>query len=194
MMKKILSLILAAALLLGCGSALAETAEKTEIGSLNVVDAFTLKCAIPENYKIEVVEQTNDKIIATLNCEEDITKPFVMISIAYNDQYADVERLNDLSDEQLQIIERSFTDEDDVTIEYKETGLGTKLMVVTEDVSDGVSFVDIYTIYKGFETDFVLVPGADVEKGEIYPLTEEAIQMLIDFITGIDFVEAEAAK
>ena len=114
MMKKILSLILAAALLLGCGSALAETAEKTEIGSLNVVDAFTLKCAIPENYKIEVVEQTNDKIIATLNCEEDITKPFVMISIAYNDQYADVERLNDLSDEQLQIIESSFTDEDDV--------------------------------------------------------------------------------
>ena len=191
-MKKILSVLLILALLLGAGAVAAESAGKTEMGSLSVAGAFTLKCAVPEGYTIDVLEQTSEKIAALLT-NEDTTKPLVTISIAYNDQYSDVERMNDLSEEQMKVIESSFSEMDEVKFEYRETGLGTKLLVVTE-TKDDVSFVDIYTIYKGFETEFVMVPGITADKEEIVPLTEEQISMLIDFITGIDFVEETPAE
>ena len=40
-MKKIISMLLALALLLGCGAALAEAAEKTQMGTLEMKGAFT---------------------------------------------------------------------------------------------------------------------------------------------------------
>lgn len=86
-----------------------------------------------------------------------------------------------MSDEDLAQIEASFQAEDEVSIEYRETGLGTKLMVVTEK-DDDTDFVDVYTIYKGYEHEFVLTPGTE-------PLTETYMQMLVDFITDITFVE-----
>lgn len=101
--------------------------------------------------------------------------------MAFAEDWADVERLNDVSDEDLAQIEASFQAEDEVSIEYRETGLGTKLMVVTEK-DDDTDFVDVYTIYKGYEHEFVLTPGTE-------PLTETHMQMLVDFITDITFVE-----
>jgi len=192
-MKKIISMLLALTMLLSCGAALAEAAEKTQMGSLEMKGAFTLKCALPEGYTLVTVEETPEKMVATL-VPADQKKPFVTISIAYNDQYSDVERMNDLSEEQLKVIEDSFMQMDDVKFEYRETGLGTKLLVITEDDSDedgDTDFVDIYSIYKGFETEFVMTPGKDpAAEDDDVDMTEEQIQMLIDFITGIDFVDA----
>ena len=101
--------------------------------------------------------------------------------MAFAEDWADVERLNDMSEEGLAEIEASFQAEDEVSIEYRETSLGTKLMVVTEKYED-MDFVDVYTIYKGYEHEFVLTPGTE-------PLTEAHLQMLVDFITDITFVE-----
>ena len=47
-MKKIISVLLSLALLLSCAAALAETAEKTELGTLNINGEFTLNAAIPK--------------------------------------------------------------------------------------------------------------------------------------------------
>lgn len=192
-MKKIISMLLALALLLGCGAALAEAAEKTQMGTLEMKGAFTLKCAIPENYKLMVIEETPEKMFAQL-VPEDQKKPCVTISIAYNDEYSDVERMNDLPEEQLKRIEASFMQMDDVKFEYRETGLGTKILVVTEDDSDedgDTDFVDIYSIYKGFETEFKMIPGKDpAAEDDDVDMTEDQIKMLVDFITGIDFVDA----
>ena len=191
-MKKLISVLLVLALLLGAAAAIAEAEEKTQMGTLELRDAFTLKCAIPETYKLDILAETNEKMLAML-VPEDEKKPTVTISIAYNDQYADVERMNDLTDEQLLAIENSFAVMDAVKFEYRETGLGTKILVVTEQDEDqdgDTDFVDIYTIYKGFETEFVMTPGRDPSTDDGYvDMTEEQIQMLIDFITGIDFVE-----
>ena len=192
-MKKIISMLLALALLLGCGAALAEATEKTQMGTLEMKGAFTLKCAIPENYTLKTIEETSENLVAQL-VPADQKKPFVTISIAYNDQYSDVERMNDLPEEQLRVIEDSFLQMDDVKFEYRETGLGTKLLVITEDDNDedgDTDFVDIYSIYKGFETEFVMTPGKDPSaEDDDVDMTEEQIQMLFDFITGIDFVDA----
>ena len=180
-MKKVISILLALALLLFCAAASAETAEataeKSEIVTLR--DAFTLKCNLPEGYALEVKTRTEDSVYATLT-SEDAAKPVILISIAYNDLYADIERLNDVSDEDMKVLEQLFSVMDDVKFEYKETGQGTKIMVVYETFED-VNFIDFYTIYKGYETEFVMTPGTA-------EISDADIQMMMDFITDLDFV------
>ena len=180
-MKKIIAMILSLALLLGCAAGFAEADEKAVLGTVNVNGLYKIQGKIPEGYQLVILNQTNTNIVCMLMPQEN-TKPTVTVSVAFAEDWADVERLNDVPEEELAEIEASFVMEDEVKIEYRETGLGTKLMVVTEAAGE-TDFVDIYTIYKGFEHEFVMTPGTE-------PLTEEHIQMLIDFITGIDFVEA----
>ena len=51
-MKKILAILLSLALLLGCAAAVAETAEKTYLATVDMGGAFELQCAVPEGYTI----------------------------------------------------------------------------------------------------------------------------------------------
>ena len=114
---------------------------------------------------------------------DDITKPQMYLSIAYDELYGDVDRMNDLSDEDLAILEESYTSEYDVDIEYRETGYGTKLMVVKE-IGGEEPFVDFLSIYKGYLVEFNLTPNPNLANPV---LTEEQIQMCIDFLTNVDF-------
>ena len=178
-MKKIVAMLLSLALLLGCAACFAEAAEKEELGIVNVNGQFKIQGVIPENYRLSILNQ-NAMYIHCKLISEDKTKPSVDLSIAYADDWADTEKLNDVSEQDLAEIEDSFREEDEVNIEYRTTSLGTKLMVVTEVDN---RFVSIYTIYKGYELEFVMTPGST-------PLTEENTQMLVDFISEMDFVEA----
>lgn len=197
MMKKMISVLLVFAMMLGACAAFAEGTEKTQIGSIEMKGAFTLKCEMPANYTLKTIEESPEKILAFLT-PDDPRKPSVMVHIVFDEQYADVERMNDLTDEQLKVIESTYAEMDDVKFEYRETGLGTKILVVTEQDEDkdgDTDFVAIFTIYKGFDTEFVMTPGVDPtsDDGDDVDMTEAEIQMLIDFITGIDFVESEQA-
>ena len=179
MMKKFLAILLCLSMLLGC-AALAET-EKASLGIVNVNGAFELKCALPEGYSLEVLFSETHFCLASVNPEDEL-KPTLMISVAYNELYSDVERINDLNEETLKGIEDSFRDEDDVEITYMETAYGTRLMVVKE-VSDGVDYLDFYTIYKGYEVELVLIHANESE-----PITEAEIQMAVKFLSDMDFV------
>ena len=179
MMKKFLAILLCVSMLLSC-AALAET-EKASLGVVNVNGAFELKCALPEGYSLEVLFSETHFCLASVNPEDEL-KPTLMISVAYNELYSDVERINDLNEETLKGIEDSFRDEDDVEITYMETAYGTRLMVVKE-VSDGVDYLDFYTIYKGYEVELVLIHANESE-----PITEAEIQMAVKFLSDMDFV------
>ena len=179
MMKKFMAVLLCLFLLLG-GSVLAE-GEKASLGVVNVNGAFELKCALPEGYSVEVLFSETHFCLASVN-PDDEAKPTLMISVAYNELYSDVERINDLDEETLQRIEASFREEDDVEITYMETAYGTRLMVVKE-VSDGVDYLDFYTIYKGYEVELVLIHASADE-----PITEAEIQMAVKFLSDMDFV------
>ena len=105
-------------------------------------------------------------------------RPAMTVSIAYNEEYAGVERFNDVDDATVEEIRDSFREAgEDLTFEDLETAYGTRLLKVTGD-----GFVDIYTIYKGYELEFVLTGAA---------LTDADVQMLVDFISDMDFVAAE---
>ena len=160
------------------------TNEKESLGSLTVNGEFALQCRLPEGYEIQVVNMKNTKIVASVT-SKDAKKPVMYLSIAYNEMYSNVDRLNDLNADDLKALEATFTEMNDVDITYRETGYGTKLMVVRETGND-TDFVDIFTIYKGYNVEFNVTPGAEAKE-----LTDEQIKASIDFLTELDFVEVK---
>ena len=138
---------------------------------------------LPEGYDMHVINQRGGKILANIR-SEDNNKPQLYLSIAYDEMYGDIERMNDMTAEQLAALEATFTDMNDVEIGYQYTGHGTKLMVAREVGSD-TDFVDILAIYKGYLIEFNMTPNP---KAASQKLTYTQIGMCIDFLTDLDFV------
>ena len=190
-MKKIIAVLLGIMMLFSC-AAMAEsvTTEKESMGTVDVNGAFELKCAIPEGYKLTVIFNEGSDMAAMITSEDE-GKPAMILSIAYNDLVYDVERLNDLDEETVAAITDTFAEEDSVEVSKMTTAYGTELLVVKE-VRDLVDFVDFYTIYKGYEIEMVLVhmPSDDASSAEaqIIPVSEEEIQLAIQFLSDLDFV------
>ena len=183
-MKKITALVLSLMMVLCAFGALAEgeTVEKTGIGILNVGETFVIQSKIPEGYSFEPFAATDLGLIGSLTAE-DMSKPVIVVSIAYNEEYADIERFNDLSEEDVEYIRWSFQDEEEAELIFEdlETAHGTRLLKVID-----VDYVDLYTIYKGYEMEFLMThPDPENE------ITEADIQMLVDFISDMDFVAVE---
>lgn len=153
-----------------------------KLGSLNVNGEFNLTCKLPEGYNLSVVNVRGDKIIASV-LSDDMTKPQLYLSIAYDETYSDMERMNDLSAEELALLESTFQDMNEVEITYRETGYGTKLLIARETGAD-TDFVDILTIYKGYFIEFNMTPNP---KAANQTLTDAQVQLCIDFLTDVDF-------
>lgn len=165
-----------------------ETAERQTIGKIDLNGAFTLQCSLPEGYQVEELHPEGIDAYAHFSriFSDDENKPYMYLSIGLNELLSEVDRLNDLDETALSQIEATFQEDDKVSISYTETSHGTKLMMVRESDED-VDYVDFYTIYKGYEIEFVLVKG--MVGGE--PLTEAEIQMAVDFLSDLDFIPAE---
>ena len=126
------------------------------------------------------------KIVASINPTNGV-EPLMYLSIAYSDEYSEVERMNDMSDEDLAILEETFTDMNTVDITYGETAYGTLLLIARENGND-TDFVDIMTIYKGYSIEFVMSPNPNAAS---QALSDQQVQMCIDFLSNLDFVEAK---
>ncbi len=157
-----------------------------KLGTLNVNGEFNLTCKLPVAYKLQVVEVMGGEIIASV-LPEDLVRPQMYLSIAFDETYSEVERLNDLTADDLALLEESFQEMNDVAISYGETGYGTKLLIVKEIGSD-TDFVDILTIYKGYFIEFHMTPNP---KAADQTLTDEQIQMCIDFLTDLEFTPVQ---
>ena len=137
-MKKIIALILCLTMMLGC-AATAEEAKKENIGKVSVNGDFNIKGVIPEGYKLSIIDSDSSIITATITTE-DPTKPWMTLNIAFNDTYTQdgkALRLNDVSEEEIALIQESFQESmTEPTFEFRETGLGTKVMLIrgTEDL------------------------------------------------------------
>ena len=186
-MKKLIALLLALALMLGCCAALSETAAKTVLGSINMNGAFRLECNLPDNYEIEIADKDNESLLAIISTEDE-TKPMMFLAIEFDEIYYDVKRMNDMTEDQLQQIVDTFIMEgDEVSVSYRETSHGTKLMIV-KDAADYVDYVAIISVYEGYMIEFDMLASGTEEEG----LTEEQIQMCIDFLSDLDFIPEEA--
>ena len=184
-MKKALAILLCLALTLGFAAATAETADKETIGTISMNGAFELRGVLPEGYQLTPITEEPGHYLASLSADD--SKPVMLISIAYEELMSEVDRLNDLDENALAQIEATFKAEDGVEVTYMETALGTKLMVVKEIV-DGVDYVDFYTIYKGYEIEFVLTQ-TQANAGQ--PITDAQIETAVKFLSDLDFVPEE---
>ena len=184
-MKKIVSLLLCLMLLLGV-SALAETADKEEIGSLEINGEFILKAALPEGYTLHSFDSDSLMSIWYVS-SDDPARPVMSLVIAFDEAYADVDRLNDLDDEALAELVGTWTMEYDMEISYAETAYGTKL-IVAKEIGDYADYVSFFSIYKGYCVEFTLIGGNAGEDA----LTDEQVQMAIDFLSDLDFVPVAA--
>ena len=155
------------------------------LGTLNVNGEFNLTCVLPEGYNLQVINVRGNQIIASV-LSDDMTRPQMYLSIAYDESYGDVEKLNNLSEADLAILEETFKDMNDVNISYRETTHGTRLMVARETGAD-TDFVDILTIYKGYFIEFNMTPNPQAAD---QTLTDDQIQMCVNFLSDLDFVAA----
>ena len=186
-MKKILAIVLCLVLALSV-AAFAETAteEKTEIGSLTINGEFTLKATIAEGYTI-IPFDLDPMVSIWFISSDDVNKPIMSLVIAFDEAYADVYRINDMDEEQLAILEATWTDEYEVEISYPETAHGTKLLQAVE-VGDYTDFVSFFAIYEGYCIEFTLLANPEAEEVN---LTQEEIDMAIKFLSDLDFVPVE---
>ena len=163
--------------------------EQHDLGKLDINGEFDLTCKLPEGYKLQVLSSRGDKIIASIQ-SEDMTAPQMYLSIAYDETYGEVERMNNMTDEDLAVLEDTFKELNQVEITYLETGHGTKVMVARETGTD-TDFIDILAIYKGYFVEFHMTPNA---KAADQRLTEEDLKTCIDFLTDVDFNPVEKAE
>ena len=186
-MKKLFALLLSLALALGCCAALAESPVKTELGSINMNGAFKLQCSLPENYDVNIISKDDEGLMAVVKTEDE-TKPMMFLTIEFDEIYYDVKRMNDMTEEQLQQIIDTFTNGgDEVTVSYRETSHGTKLMIVQE-AADSVDYISIVSVYEGYMIEFDMMTSETSEEG----LSEAQIQMCIEFLSDLDFIPEEA--
>ena len=178
-MKKLTALLLCLSLTLGCACALADT-----LGTINMNGAFMLNGTMPEGYRVASTETLDEGTFVATIVAEDANKPYILPSVAFDEMYADVKRLNDLDAEALAMIESTFG-EYQTEITYTETAQGTKLMMVKEIEGD-VDFVDFYTIYEGYEVEFVVMRSETADASA--SLSENEIRMAIDFLNDMEFV------
>ena len=114
---------------------------------------------------------------------KDMIRPQMYLTIAYDESYGDVKRMNDMTEEELRILEETFREMNRVEISYRETGHGTKLLIAKE-IGDDTDFVDILAIYQGYFIEFTMSPN---EKNANKTLTDEQINTCIDFLTNLNF-------
>jgi len=184
-MKKIIAVLLSLALLLGCAAGLAEDAEKQIFGSIRVNGEFTLKGIVPEGYKIIPFELDDDLILSRF-VPEDPAMPRMSLSIAFDEGYSDVERLNDMDDDALAELEKTFTETDPTAnITYDETEAGTRILVsrTQNDYYDSLIYL---AIYKGYFVEFTMTPGAGAAEQK---LSDEDVEFCNTFLSELDFVE-----
>ena len=183
-MKKIIAILLSLALLLGCAAGLAETAEKQLFGVIRVNGEFTLKGILADGYSIIPFEMSDDSLISYI-ISDDPTRPEMVLSIAYDETYSGVQTLNDLNDDELLILEKTFTDTDPyANITYDETAYGTRLMIC-RTTTEYYDYLDIVSIYNGYFIEFAMFPGKGAAAQQ---LTDEQVNSCIEFLSELDFV------
>ena len=159
-MKKIIAAFLCLAMLLACAAVSAEQDKngKVSIGKISINGAFDLQCAMPEGYSVHPLVMKRDQVIAAISSEDE-TKPIMMLSVAFDETYADVQRMNDLSADELALLEQTFLDADPtVDLNYGETGLGTHLLIARQSGDDVLNYIAFLSVYDGYFIEFVLTP------------------------------------
>ena len=183
-MKKAFVMMMCILTTVVCSFAAAENAVKEDYTVVSVNGTFNIRGVTPDGYQVADI-QNHDSIIWASFSAEDQTKPYFDLVISFAEEFANVERLNDLSEEEMmELVDDDPTLSD--RIDMMETDFGTKVLILRSNnpLDDFASFV---TVYKGYEVALNLFPGRD----SLEPLTDEQIAPAMKFLSDLDFDPAE---
>jgi len=181
-MKKITAVLTCLLLIIGCTLAVAENVEKEDYTVVSVNGAFNIRGITPEGYRLSDI--LNDDAIMQAKFVSDYPdKPTFDLVISFLEEFANVERLNDLTEEE----KKTLVGEDPTLseeINIMETEYGTQVMILRSN-NPKDDFVCFVTVYKGYEVGLNLY----YESGET--LSDEQIQQAMKFLSDLDFVPIE---
>lgn len=183
-MKKLFIVLMCVFLAASCSGAAAESAVKEDYTVVSVNGAFNIRGITPEGYRLTDTQNFDSVIWASFS-SDDPMKPTFDLVISFTEEYAGVERLNDLSDEEMKDL---FEDDPSLSehVDIMETDFGTKVMILRSNQTSD-DFASFVTIYKGYEIALNLFPG----KESTEPLTDAQITLAMQFLSDLDFVPAE---
>lgn len=186
-MKKSSAVILCVILALSCAFSFAENVQKEDYTVVTVNGAFNIRGITPEGYRLEDTQSVDTDKWALFS-SEDASKPTFSLVISFLEEYATVERLNDLSEAEMY----ALVNEDpslNEKIDIMETEYGTKVMILRSD-DPSYDFACFVTLYKGYEVGLNLF-GAN---NGTEPLTDEQIARAMKFLSDLDFVPIESVQ
>lgn len=177
-MKKIVSIVLALAMLMGMASV-------AETFVLNQSEKYTVSAEAPENYSF-IMAGYGD-FTGGLFVPEDSAKPYYTLLIAYSEEYADTfgkeSTLNDLDSEQMVRAVMELTSQyNKPEVTTAKTSFGTLCLIANEQECES-EFASILTIWHGFFIEVYI----DALSGE--QLTQEDIQKGVDIMSSLTVAE-----
>ena len=180
-MKKTIAVLLCILLALSCVTALAEDIQKDNYTEVTVNGAFYIRGLTPEGYRVENILNEGMPIMVFFG-SEDALKPTFSLIISFKEEFAGVERLNDMGEEDRKIL---LGEDPMVNPEYTvmKTDFDTEVMVL-RSADPEVDFASFVTLYKGYEVGLNLFPGEDSTES----LTDDQIALAMKFLSGLDFV------
>ena len=138
-----------------------------------------------QSYTLQLISSQSSRIIAALTAD-DAARPQMMLTIAFDEMYAGVEGLNDLSGEEMASLKQSYTEMNKVDFSEATTAAGTKLLIAREAGSDE-DFISIFSLYKGYAIEFLLSPNPGAASQS---LTDAQLQTAVDFLSNLEFIPA----
>ena len=150
-----------------------------EFGTVDANGLYRLTGALPEGYEVSI-EIAEEGLLHGVLQHPDSTKPVIAFTIVFEETYAEVERMNDLSQEDLDFLVSTFDSPEEVT--YTETAYGTKLMCVSTQLENW-DYLTILTIYKGYMIELNMFAGTGTDGH----LTKEQEKVAIDFLSDMNF-------
>lgn len=171
-MKKLLAIVMAVMMLMGV--ALAETAKTPVVYD----DNLTLNMVFPEGYEVAVEDTGIYKLIRM--SKENV--PELTLLICPDDEYADLERLNDMEEaDQEGFVLSLMEDYHDANVTWLKTEHDTDVVLLNENDA-AIDYAELVTLYHGYLIDVQLL----AMDGEI--VTEDDIAMAMKVLSDMDFV------
>lgn len=182
-MKKCLTVLVCIMMVFSVSFSMAETADKDQYTIVSVNGVFNIQGITPDGYKMAEIDDSKTTITVRFS-HEDPAKPAFVLIISFLEEYADVERLNELTEEEMMaLVDDDPTLSEDIRI--METDYGTKVMILrAKDPRD--DFACFVTLYKGYEVGLNLFPGTESNG----TLTDEQITQAMKFLSDLDFISA----
>lgn len=180
-MKKMLALLVAAMMLFGATTAMAEAlAEEVQIQGATI--DFDVTVVVPDGYTMEQT-RTNDTVLLILQPESD-GGTYYVLTVAYSDEY-DGRTLNELSDDEKKLL-LDVMDEDFAQAEVHDltTDHGTEVYLLTEASPEAEAFFGAgFSIYKGYFVQIYTV------RSDEQALTQDDIDLAMKILSEVWFVE-----